>query len=350
MSIILRNNLEDDSDTNKNTSNISFLSKMSEMQSSNSRVLLKEKTGSDFNSLKKRNKTRSIFSKFKIEQIKSNQSPKYKKNLTRFSAFRRKSYKYKSNTNSINSRTMDKYNTMKTLEKNIQQKIIDISLLIEKLSSLLREKSNKMNISLFIKRKLGVESDIEGSSFISKNNAAFRGNDKNKSFSQRKTVIDTSPTAVVGESIAPDTSIVFTKYKRKKKKKDKYRVLFKKSMVYDSFDSEEAEELDQFFISPNNPLILIIDTWIILSTIFNSVYFPFYLSNIKCFCTPMKLYIKIIYYFIDFLYIIDLILGFFRAYLDYQFQLIKNHMKIIKHYLNSGFLWILSKQFHFILI
>ena len=331
MSIIIRNNLDDDSDTNKNTSNISFLSKVSEIQSNNSRVLLKEKTCSDINSLKKRNKTKKIFSKFKIEQIKSNQSPKFKKNYTKYSAFLRKSYKYKSNTNSIHSPKMEKYFTMKTLEKNIQQKIIDISLMIEKESSLLREKSNKMNVSLFIKKKLGMESDIEGSSFISKNNVNFRGNDKNKSFSNRKMIADTSPTAG-GEDIIQlnNTSLVFTKIRKKRKKKERYRVLLKKSMVYDSFDSDEAEELDQFFISLNNPLILIIDFLIILSTLFNFVYFPFYLSNIKCFCSPMKLYVKIIYYFMDFLYIVDLIVGFFRAYLDYQFQLIKNNMKIIK--------------------
>lgn len=185
MSIIIRNNLEGDSDTNKNTSNISFLSKISELQSSNSRVLLKEKTCSDINSIKNRNKTKTIFSRFKIEQIKTNQSPEFNKNLTKNSAFRRKSYKYKSNNSFISSK-MEKYFTMKTLEKNIQQKIIDLSLMIEKESSLLlREKSNKMNVSLFIKRKLGMESEYDGSSFISKNNIVFRGNEKNKSFSQR---------------------------------------------------------------------------------------------------------------------------------------------------------------------
>ena len=333
MSIIIRNNLDDDSDTNKNTSNISFLSKMSEIQSSNSRVLLKEKTCSDINSIKNRNKTKKIFSKFKIEQIKSNQSPKFKKNFTKYSAFRRRSNKYRSN--SIISPKMEKYFTMKTLEKNIQQKIIDISFKIEKESNFLREKSNKMNVSLFIKKKLGLESDNEGSSF-SKNNVAFRGNEKNKSFSQRKIFVDTSLTAA-GEDIVQDTSLVSTKFRKKRKKKDKYRVLLKKKIVYDSFDSDEAEELDLFFISPNNPFILIIDSLIILSTFFNSVYFPFYLSKIKCFCSPMKLYIKIIYYFIDLLYIIDLIIGFFRAYLDFQFQLIKNNIKIVKHYLKNGF-------------
>ena len=332
MSIIIRNNLDEYSDINKNTSNNSFLSKMSEIQSSNSRVLLKEKTCSDINSIKNRNKTKKIFSRFKIDQMKSNQEPTFKKNYTKYSAFRRKSNKFKSNI----IISPEKFFSMKALEKIIQQKIVDISLTIEKESSLLREKSNKTNISLFIKRKLGMESDYEGSSFISKNNVVFRGNEKNKSFSQRKMISVTSPTAA-GEDIPQDTSLILKKFRKKRKKKDKFRVLLKKPIVYDSFDSDEAEELDQFFISPNNPLILILDSLIIISTIFNSVYNPFYLSNIKCFCSPMKLYIKTIYYFIDLLYLIDLIISFFRAYLDFQFQLIKNNTKIIKHYLNNGF-------------
>ena len=195
-------------------------------------------------------------------------------NFTKYSAFRRRSNKYRSN--SIISPKMEKYFTMKTLEKNIQQKIIDISFKIEKESNFLREKSNKMNVSLFIKKKLGLESDNEGSSF-SKNNVAFRGNEKNKSFSQRKIFVDTSLTAA-GEDIVQDTSLVSTKFRKKRKKKDKYRVLLKKKIVYDSFDSDEAEELDLFFISPNNPFILIIDSLIILSMvakIFSTESFPF---------------------------------------------------------------------------
>ena len=189
MSIIIRNNLEEDSNTNKNNSNISYFSKISEIQNNNSRVLLKEKTRSDINSIKNQNKAKKIFSRFKLEQIKTNQSLEYKKNYTKYSALRRKSNKFKSNNSFISSKK-EKYFSMKTLEKNIQQKIVDLSLIIEKEASLLKEKSNKTNVSLFIKRKLGMESDYEGSSFISKNNVAFRGNDKNKSFSQRKMITD----------------------------------------------------------------------------------------------------------------------------------------------------------------
>ena len=104
-------------------------------------------------------------------------------------------------------------------------------------------------------------------------------------------------------------------------------------MIYESFDSEEQEELEHFFISPNNIIILIIDALIIISTIFYLIYTPFYLSSLKCFCSSEIKIINSIYYFIDILYILDLLLGFFRAYHNFQFQLITDNIHIIKHYL-----------------
>ena len=51
-------------------------------------------------------------------------------------------------------------------------------------------------------------------------------------------------------------------------------------MIYDSFDSEEQEELEHFFISPNNKIILTIDALTIISTILYLIYTPFYLSSL----------------------------------------------------------------------
>ena len=142
-------------------------------------------------------------------------------------------------------------------------------------------------------------------------------------------------------------SCIFFSKLKKKTKKEKFRVLTKKKIVYDSFDSEEIEELEQFFISPNNKIILMIDSLIIISTIFNIIYTPFYLSNIQCFCSPIINIINYIYYFIDLLFIIDVLLGFFRAYHNFQFQLITNSIHIIKHYLITQFIFDLIQAIPF---
>ena len=187
---------------------------------------------------------------------------------------------------------MQRFYSIKTLEKTIQQKIIDISMQIEKESSLIREKTNKINLSLFIKKKLGVESDIDNSSFTSKKK--FMKKENNKSFIENNKKINLS-TKIEENELKNYQTCTFSKYKNNKRKKEKFRVIFKKKILYDSFDSEEEEEIEQFFISPNNIFILFIDILIIISTLFNMIYTPFYISTLKCFCYPMnksyKLYI-----------------------------------------------------------
>ena len=62
---------------------------------------------------------------------------------------------------------MNRNSSIKTLEKDIQQKIIDISIKIERESEdILGEQAgepnnNKINLSAFIKKKIGTESEFE---------------------------------------------------------------------------------------------------------------------------------------------------------------------------------------------
>lgn len=120
--------------------------------------------------------------------------------------------------------------------------------------------------------------------------------------------------------------------------KSKFRILLRKKLVYDSFDSEEDEELEgAFFIPPDDKYIRIFDLLIIFSTLFNIFYTPYFISKIRFFCIPKINFVTYIYYFIDILYIIDLILGFFRAQQNFNFQIINNNIQIIKHYIITQF-------------
>ena len=327
-----------------NKSKTSIISKLSENQSSNSKLALKDNNYSDINSIKSKNVVKNTFSKFKTDQISN-----YRKNKTKISGNIYKRTKRKSNF-SYNRQSFqtEKLFSMKTLEKNIQQKIIDISLRIEKESSLLREETHKINASLFIKKKLGRDSEIEQSSFISKQNLTLSKKDKNQSISgKKKFSYDFSPKIGDKDWREFHSFLFFSKYKKKKRKKDKFRNLFKKKILYDSFDSEEEEEIENFFISPYNKVILIIDLLVILSTIFNMIFTPYFLSNTKCFCSPKIKYIDFIYIIIDILYIIDLIFGFFRAYHNFQFQLITNNKRIMRHYLITQFFFDLIQAIPF---
>ena len=66
-------------------------------------------------------------------------------------------------------------------------------------------------------------------------------------------------------------------------------------------------------------------------------YFPLYLAKNIIFCRSFASFNNILFYFIDLFYIIDLILGFFRAFYNFDEILIRNSNDICKHYLNTWF-------------
>jgi hypothetical protein len=119
-------------------------------------------------------------------------------------------------------------------------------------------------------------------------------------------------------------------------KEKKYRILEQKKLVYDSFDDDEIieEELlnvNIFYISPDDKSIIIFDYIIVLLTLYSLIFIPINLSFSICFKY------NFLNYLMDCIYIIDLILSFFRPYYNFEDQLVFNNRKIIIHYLYSFF-------------
>ena len=120
-------------------------------------------------------------------------------------------------------------------------------------------------------------------------------------------------------------------------KEKKYRILETKKLVYDSFDDDEIMEDDILnvniiYISPDGKFIIIIDFIMLILTLYSLILFPITLSSGIYF-----LFDKVFNYFIDLIYIVDLILSFFRPYYNIDDQLIFNNNEIIIHYLYSYF-------------
>ena len=123
-------------------------------------------------------------------------------------------------------------------------------------------------------------------------------------------------------------------------KEKKYRNLRITKLIYDSFDDDECIEdeilkVNIIYISPNNKYILIFDYMIILLALYSLMFIPINISTSIC----INKYIvqNIINYFMDLMYIFDLILSFFRPYYNFEDQLVYNNNKIIFHYLSSYF-------------
>jgi hypothetical protein len=122
------------------------------------------------------------------------------------------------------------------------------------------------------------------------------------------------------------------------KDKDRNRLLFKKDNLYDSFDDEDyINEQIGYYIKPNSLFIKIFDTSLFLSSMIYFIYVPYLLSQ-NYLINKENDILQIILIMIDIIYIIDFILNFFRAYINYEERLIRRTKKIVLHYLSTWFL------------
>ena len=124
-------------------------------------------------------------------------------------------------------------------------------------------------------------------------------------------------------------------------KENNYRKILNKGHVYDSLDDdEESDEEDIYncYIELNNKFLYILDSIILISSLILLLYFPIYLSKEKFFCKYIKNKDEILFYSIDLIFIIDLVINFYRAYYDYNEILIEKTILIIIHYLKTWFL------------
>ena len=121
----------------------------------------------------------------------------------------------------------------------------------------------------------------------------------------------------------------------------KYRKLFLNGKVYDSLDDEELgdEEVDNFFLDPHSFTVYFIDSIVFICSFIELFYLPFFLGYKKSFCRDHLSFESLLFYSIDFLYIIDLITGFFRAYYNFEEFLIRNNIDIIINYLKGWFIF-----------
>ena len=102
-------------------------------------------------------------------------------------------------------------------------------------------------------------------------------------------------------------------------------------------DEEYKEEEIDYFIPPDSWYIKIFDTLLFFSSMIYFICVPYFLSKNYFFENESKSW-KIIFMIIDIIYILDLILNFFRAYQNYEERLIRKTKKIFFHYIKTWFI------------
>ena len=122
--------------------------------------------------------------------------------------------------------------------------------------------------------------------------------------------------------------------------KEKNRNLYRSNPLYDSFDDEESDKDENYnenIILPTSKIIIILDFFLFLFSIYSLFYIPLTMAKTDCFCGKENKTHKALLYFTDILYIFDFCISFFRAYYNYQLKLVKHNVKILIHYLKSDF-------------
>lgn len=124
--------------------------------------------------------------------------------------------------------------------------------------------------------------------------------------------------------------------------REKFRILQHTGYVYDSLDDEEYEDaidINNYYISPESIYLYIFDTAIIIFSIYNIFYLPYYLAQ-DSFLISSYFNIKVLlFHIIDIFFIFDLLISFFRSYYNYEEQLVNNVISMSLHYINNWFLF-----------
>ena len=232
--------------------------------------------------------------------------------------------------------------SIRKIEENIKQKIFEMSMRIDlennnseidnnitqKISSNISNYSKKFdNDSKIIRIRKNMSSSENTNSFI------HRKISSEKSFSAKSS------------GIGIKNSSSFSKYSKKQIKnkiKNKYvfRFIERKKLVYDSIEDDGDYLIncnEGFYIPINSNFLFVFDFVVIVCALFDIIYTPYNLSNIKCFCDDLSNIVKYIYYFIDVTYILDLLFSCFRSYYNFELKIITKNEDIIIHYLFSQF-------------
>ena len=132
------------------------------------------------------------------------------------------------------------------------------------------------------------------------------------------------------------------------KKDEKNRKLKRTKEIYDSFDDEEYEEDNEkdIYIPPSCYFIKIYDSIMFASSMVYLFFVPYCFSKDNLILDENKVIIVLLT-IIDFIYILDLIFNFFRAYQNFDENLVRNNKFIFLHYIQSWFLFDFFQAFPF---
>ena len=214
----------------------------------------------------------------------------------------------------------------KIIEKNIQHKLLDMSIeIFQKNKTINNNELNHNNTYKWKKKRKKSSNKVTFHHFKDKDNKL--------KLSQNYLPIKQSISIK-----SHDTSSFLC---LKELQIEKMRKIVKKKVLYDSLAEDESDENieeDGFGLNPESVFIDIFDTIMLICSLFCLFYIPFKLAESKLIIKDNDYLILFMIYFSEIIYIFDLIFGFFRWYYNNELKLVRNKNMIIKNYLLGDFL------------
>ena len=112
--------------------------------------------------------------------------------------------------------------------------------------------------------------------------------------------------------------------------------------LYDSYGEDESDkekEQGNYGLNPRSIFIDIYDIFLFFSSGFCLIYLPYRLAKTKMVVNDSEYFILFMITFSEFIFIIDLIFGFFRWYYNNEFKLVSNIYMITSNYLSGNFIF-----------
>jgi len=225
----------------------------------------------------------------------------------------------------------------KLIEKNLQNRILDISM------------------EIFEHRKSKIDSELSNDSFkkkktkvrkLSKNSVLCNSTDKKQKNKSNHRLLSTIQKTLSIRSSENNNTFVMIK----EQQLERNRKIRRTKILYDSFAEDESDENieeEGFGLSPESIFFDIYDCIMLICSLFSLFYVPLRLASTKLLINNDEYMILSLIHLSEIIYILDLLFGFFRWYYNNELKLVKNNNMVIKNYLLGNFLFDLIEAIPF---
>ena len=241
----------------------------------------------------------------------------------------------KTNNNNFDSNNLTRITSVNKLENNIKNVLNYMRLKIDERKSRNSRRSDNNILNLDInKSSRNPELKSKRKSKLKNNSLIFK-KQKRISLIPIDTIKRSKSFIFSEESIKKTLKRII--FKISKKINPNGSIKYRRSNIIEQYSLDEEINLHHyrgFSLSPESNFMFSFDIMIIIANLYSFIFIPLRIAKNQDIRGPNTLIDAIIKVSVDFIYIADFIISFFRGYYNNEMKIIRNNKKIIIHYLS----------------